>query len=44
MTSSRDKSYIVTYQPTHRLIMSNDNSAYRNHEISYPMIALMIEL
>lgn len=41
-TSSRDKSYTVTYQPSQYLIMSNDNSAYRNKEISYPMIALMI--
>jgi hypothetical protein len=41
-TSSRDKSYTVTYQPTTSQIMSNDNSAYRNDEISYPMIALLM--
>lgn len=41
-TSSRDKSYTVNYQPAINLIMSNDNSAYRNDEISYPMIALLL--
>lgn len=43
-TSSRDKSYTVSYQPATSQIMSNDNSAYRQDEISYPMIALLIIL
>ena len=41
-SSSRGKYYTVTYDPTNNLIMSNDNTAYYNHSISYPMITLLM--
>lgn len=41
-SSSRGKFYTVTYDPTHKQIMSNDNTAYYTHSISYPMLTLLM--
>lgn len=41
-SSSRGKFYTVTYDPSTRQIMSNDNTAYYTHSISYPMITLLM--
>jgi len=41
-SSSRGKFYTVTYDPSTDQIMSNDNTAYYTHSISYPMITLLM--
>lgn len=41
-SSSRGKYYTVTYDPKAKQIMSNDNTAYYNHSISYPMLTLLM--
>lgn len=41
-SSSRGKYYTVTYDPKTSQIMSNDNTAYFTHSISYPMITLLM--
>ncbi len=41
-SSSRGKYYTVTYDPKTHQIMSNDNTAYFTHSISYPMITLLM--
>lgn len=35
--SSRGKYYTVTYDPTTQQIMSNDNTAYYTHSVSYAL-------
>lgn len=42
LSSSRRKSYLVTYNPSTRQIYSNDNTAYYTHTISYPMILFLL--
>lgn len=41
-SSSRGKYYTVTYDPTTQQIMSNDNTAYYTHSVSYPMLTLLM--
>ena len=41
-SSSRGKFYTVTYDPQTKQIMSNDNTAYYTHSISYPMLTLLM--
>ncbi|GAB4026404.1 MAG: hypothetical protein Fur0011_2030 [Candidatus Microgenomates bacterium] len=41
-SSSRGKFYTVTYNPQTKQIMSNDNTAYYTHSISYPMLTLLM--
>lgn len=41
-SSSRGKYYTVTYSPETKEIMSNDNTAYYTHSISYPMLTLLM--
>jgi hypothetical protein len=41
-SSSRGKFYTITYDPSRKQIMSNDNTAYYTHSISYPMITLLM--
>lgn len=41
-SSSRGKFYTVKYDPRNKQIMSNDNTAYYNHSISYPMLTLLM--
>lgn len=41
-SSSRGKFYTVTYDPLTKQIMSNDNTAYYTHSVSYPMLALLM--
>ncbi|MCQ3944874.1 MAG: hypothetical protein DPW11_03810, partial [bacterium] len=41
-SSSRGKYYTVTYDPKTNQIMSNDNTAYYTHSVSYPMLALLM--
>lgn len=41
-SSSRGKFYTVTYDPDTKQIMSNDNTAYYTHSISYPMLTLLM--
>ncbi|MBP9702230.1 hypothetical protein KBD69_00945 [Candidatus Woesebacteria bacterium] len=41
-SSSRGKFYTVKYDPHTMQIMSNDNTAYYTHSISYPMLTLLM--
>ncbi len=41
-SSSRGKYYTVTYDPKTNQIMSNDNTAYYTHSVSYPMLTLLM--
>lgn len=41
-SSSRGKYYTITYDPQTKQIMSNDNTAYYTHSISYPMLTLLM--
>lgn len=41
-SSSRGKYYTVTYDPQIKQIMSNDNTAYYTHSVSYPMLTLLM--
>ena len=41
-SSSRGKFYTVKYDPNTKAIMSNDNTAYYTHSISYPMLTLLM--
>lgn len=41
-SSSRGKFYTITYDPSIKQIMSNDNTAYYTHSISYPMLTLLM--
>ncbi len=43
-SSTRNKFYIITYDPTKNAIMSNDNSSYYKSELGYPSIALLMKL
>ena len=41
-SSSRGKFYTVKYDPSTKAIMSNDNTAYYTHSVSYPMLTLLM--
>jgi hypothetical protein len=41
-SSSKDKFYVVEYDPETNAIMSNDNMAFWVKEISYPMLAMLL--
>lgn len=44
MSSDRSKAYTVSYRQSDQSIMSNDNSSYRNDEVGYPSLALLLFL
>ncbi len=41
-SSSRGKFYTVKYDPETKQIMSNDNTAYYTHSVSYPMLTQLM--
>lgn len=43
-SSTRNKFYTITYNPTTNAIMSNDNSSFYKGELGYPSIALLMKL
>ena len=44
VSSDRSKTYIVSYRQSDQSIMANDNSSYRNNEVWYPSLALLLFL
>jgi hypothetical protein len=44
ISSDRSKIYTVSYRQSDQSIMSNDNSSYRNSEVWYPSLALLLFL
>jgi len=42
VSTSKGKFYTITYNPETKSIMCNDNMAYYNSRISYPMIAFLM--
>lgn len=42
-STSQGKFYSVKYDPASQSIMSNDNMAYFRDEVSYPMVALLLQ-
>lgn len=44
LSSDRTKTYQVSYDQDSNAIMSNDNSSYRNDELWYPSLALLLFL
>ncbi len=44
ISSDRSKTYTVSYRQSDQSIMSDDNSSYRNDEVGYPSLALLLFL
>lgn len=44
VSSDRSKTYSVSYRQSDQSIMSDDNSSYRNDEVGYPSLALLLFL
>lgn len=42
-STSKGKFYTIQYEPSTNSIMSNDNMAYYRDEVSYPMVAFLLE-
>jgi hypothetical protein len=44
VSSDRSKTYTVSYRQSDQSIMSNDNNSYRNDEVGYPSLVLLLFL
>ena len=44
ISSDKTKTYTVSYRQSDQSIMANDNSSYRNDEVWYPSLALLLFL